>query len=113
MSNFFDWLVGAVLSCIASSDPRSADPVIAAQKRALRGMAGSIFAAAMFCGLAVYFAPDTDVVGGIVGILGPAQRLIVIGLSCAALVASAFGLYFIVRYVLVSRWPERFVDFSQ
>jgi len=113
MSNFFDWLVGAMLSCVVASDPRSADPVIAAQKKAARGTAGSLFAAAMLCGLSLYFEPDTDAAGGVLGLIGPAQGEIVLCLACAALVASVCGLYFIVRYVLVSRWPEHFVDFSE
>ncbi|MGH8782862.1 hypothetical protein [Paraburkholderia sp.] len=113
MRNFFEWFADVVLSCIVATDARSADPVIAAQRHATRGMTLSLVASAILCGFALYFTPDTDVATGLSGLAAAVQGRIVFWFSCAALVASACGLYFIVWYVLVLRWPERFVNVSK
>lgn len=110
MRNLGEWLAGLVLSIFIASDVRSADPVIAAQKRAVRGMFLSLVSSAVFCGLALATAPD-DVTTN--GLAAATDIHVAEGLGLAALVASAVGIYFTARYVLVLKWPERFVDLSE
>jgi hypothetical protein len=107
------WFVGLILSCIVSSDVRSADPILAAQKRAARGMFLSLVSSAAFCGFALATAPDGSTSDGLASVTAMIQQRVAAGFGIAALVASVVGLYFIVRYVLVVKWPERFVDLSE
>ncbi|MBH9724824.1 hypothetical protein JAO10_31315 [Burkholderia contaminans] len=44
MNRFVEWIVGTVVSAVVASDVRSADPVVAARKRAARGMFVSLVA---------------------------------------------------------------------
>jgi len=95
-------------------DVRSFDPVISAQKRAARGMLYSLLFAAVLCGCALAVSPDAgETDGSIFGLTATVEQRIAFAFSLAALVTSIIGACFIVRYVLVVKWPERFVDFSE
>ncbi|MCB4349376.1 hypothetical protein LA345_36815 (plasmid) [Burkholderia vietnamiensis] len=113
MRKLGDWLAGVILFCIVASDVRSVDPVIAAQKRAVFGIIVSMISSAVFCGCAVAILPDEPSSPGVGSLTAVFQRCVAAGFSLAALAASVAGIYFLVRYVLVLKWPERFVDLSE
>lgn len=113
MRNFGELFVGVILSCICASDVRSADPVLAAQKRAACGMFVSLASSAVCCGFALAMSPDYASSTGLAAVTVIFQERVVAGFGLAALAASAVGIYFTVRYVLAVKWPERFVDLSE
>jgi hypothetical protein len=103
MRNVFKRLAGSVPLHILNSGAQPAYGITTAQKRAARGMGASLVAACILCGLALLFAPGTNAVSAVVALV---QAKAVFGLACSALAASLCGLYFTVRYVLVSRQPN-------
>lgn len=95
-------------------DARSSNPVLAALIRAERGAVlatiGSLIAiVAMFM-----VAPSQDAlpIGSSMTLVRDIQHWCSLGFACVALVATLFGLYQIGRYILIIKWPERFVDFN-
>lgn len=89
----------------------SADRVIAAQQRAGRRMFYALVTASILCAISLAMAPDvptTDLASPAAAI---AWKLAVV-LAIGALAATVVGMAYIVRYVLLLRWPERFVPSS-
>ncbi|WP_186057871.1 hypothetical protein [Burkholderia gladioli] len=107
-----EWIVDALLWVAVASDGRSADSVIAAQKRAARNMFLSLAAAAVFLAGAVGIAPDSaaSAANALAPVTAAIQYRVAEGFIAAALVACVGGIGFFVRYVLVVKWPERFVN---
>ncbi|KND60645.1 hypothetical protein BVER_05404 [Candidatus Burkholderia verschuerenii] len=110
MRKLGDWRAGLILSCIVASAVRSADPAHAAHKRAALGMFVSLLSSAVFCGFAVALLPDDASPAGLESVAIVFQERAAAGFGLAA---SAVGICFIVCYVLVLKWPERFVDLSE
>lgn len=109
-----EWIIDAVLWVAVASDLRSADPVIAARRRASFGMFCSLAAAALLCLFALFIAPETTPASnGVATITAPFLQYVTLGFVVLACIASLAGLAFFVRYVLVAKWPERFVDLSE
>jgi hypothetical protein len=112
MRNLVDRFLGLVLSCIFFSGVPSANPVLAAQKRAALGMFLSLASSAVFCGLAVATAPNAATSSGPVSVTATQLRMAA-GFGLAAFAAAVVGMYFVVRYALVLMWPDRFVNLSE
>jgi hypothetical protein len=107
MRNLGEWFIGLSLSFIVASEVGSADPVIAAQKRAARGMLLSLVSSAVFCGVALAIAPDGVTANGLAAAAAIIQQRVAAGFGLAALASSAVGMYFILRYVLVLKYAGR------
>jgi hypothetical protein len=108
-----EWIVDAILWVAVASDTRSADPAIAARKRASFGMFCSLVATALLCLLSLGFAQTLRTnMGGLV-IAAPVMELTAVGFAALACVASLVGIGYVVRYVLVVTWPERFLDLCE
>ncbi|AOJ09991.1 hypothetical protein WS71_22315 [Burkholderia mayonis] len=73
----------------------------------------SLVSSAVFCGFALVISPDDASSIGLASVTTVIQERVAVGFDLAALAASAVGIYFMVRYVLVLRWPDRFVDLSE
>lgn len=108
-----DKIVGLLLWLIDLHDTSSANPVIGAQRGAARGMFYSLVSAAVLSALSVGVAPAEEARGGLATVAATFDEHVAVGLALAALAASAVGVYFFVRYVLVLKWPERFVNISE
>ena len=110
MQKVFD----ALFWLIELHDVRSANPIIAAQKRASLGMFYSLVAAALLCALSVGVAPHTvSTNSDLSAITALLQEYAAVGCALLACLVSLVGIGFIVRYVLMVKWPERFVDLSE
>lgn len=107
----FEWIVDAVLWVAVASDRRSADLVIAARKHASLGMFCSLSAAALLCLFALSIAPETTPASN--GVATITVQYLTVGFVVLACIASLAGIAFFVRYVLVAKWPERFVDLPE
>lgn len=112
MKQVAEWVVGAIGWAVALGDIGSANPVIAAQKRAEFGMFLSLLCAAVLLGLAYLIAPDANTSNDFLPVAA-FRGYAMAGFAVAALLATAVGICFIVRYALVVKWPERFVDISE
>lgn len=108
-------LLDLLLSLPNLLDARSPDPVLAALKRAERGAVLALFGAVLAIGLMIAVAPDHGVMpsGSPLALAWMVQHWMSLGCAVPALAASCIGLYQICRYIVVARWPERFVDFNQ
>jgi hypothetical protein len=91
---------------------RSSDPVTAALNRAERGAILGSIGAFLFMTLILCFAPEQ-----VLTPTAPAlefarlfQYWFCWGLAGMGLLSTLFGLYQVARYILVLKWPERFVD---
>lgn len=115
MNRFVEWIVGTVVSAVVASDVRSADPVVAARKRAARGMFVSLVAAAVLLAGWLINVPDSEAsnASALTPMTATLQYYMAAGFADAAMVACAASMYFLVRYDLVVKWPDRFVDTTE
>ncbi|MBR8029211.1 hypothetical protein KDX27_35065 [Burkholderia cenocepacia] len=115
MNRFVEWVAGTVASAVVACDVRSADPVITARKSAARGMFVSLVAAAVLLAGSLIYAPDSEASNAstLAPVTATLQYYVAEGFAAAAMVSCAAGIYFLVRYVLVVKWPERFVDTTE
>lgn len=115
MNRFVEWVVDTVVSTVVASDVRSADPVVAARKSPARGMFVSLVAAAVLLAGSLIYAPDSEAsnASALAPVTATLQYYEAAGFAAAAMVACVAGMYFLVRYVLVVKWLERFVDTTE
>lgn len=92
----------------------SPDPVLAALKRAERGAILGSIGALILIALIQLVAPEQVELsaGSPLGLAHLVRYWISWILAGMVLLSALFGLSQVVRYLLVLKWPERFVDFD-
>lgn len=93
----------------------SPDPVLAALKRAERGAILGIIGALILMVLIQLFIPEQAELsaGTTLALARLVQYWFCWFLASMVLLSALFGLHQVIRYVLVLKWPERFVNFDQ
>ncbi|MGY6258803.1 hypothetical protein ACXIVK_35735 [Paraburkholderia caledonica] len=87
------------------------DLVVAAQRRAGRRMFYALVTASIMCAISLIVAPDLPPTDTAPSAVELAWKLAV-ALAIGALAATVVGMGYIARYLVLLRWPERFVRMS-
>lgn len=89
-------------------DTDAMNRVVAAQRRAGRRMFYALVTASVLCAISLVMAPDVSTTDLAAPPAAIAWKLAV-ALAVGALMTTVVGMVYIARYVILLRWPDRFV----